>query len=59
MDSGRKTSDITSVTGRETHPADRPETLQEFNGRTILELCELGEKILDLYAADIRKQGGR
>ena len=29
---------------------------RQFNGRMIEELCELGEKIIDLYAADIRKQ---
>ena len=31
------------------------EEFRQFNGRTILDLCALGEKIIDLYAADIRK----
>lgn len=31
------------------------EEFREFNGNTINELCEIGEKIIGLYAADIRK----
>ena len=28
---------------------------REFNGRMIEELCEIGEKIVDAYAQDIRR----
>ena len=32
------------------------EEFRQFNGNTINELCELGEKIIDLYAERLRKQ---
>ena len=39
-------------------PKDDKEESRQFNGRMIEELCEIGEKIIDAYADDLRKRFG-